>query len=88
MNQELLTQKTEEQFGKLLGVLLLKQDKSAEIDEYMERFALGNSDLVDKIKFTFAQLERKMNGLDFQVTEYSEVELEKLQWLTVRLLGI
>lgn len=83
-----LTERTEEQFGKLLGVLLLKQDKSAEIDEYMERFALGNSDLVDKIKFTFAQLERKMNGLDFQVTEYSEVELEKLQWLTVRLLGI
>lgn len=83
-----LTERTEEQFGKLLGVLLLKQDKSAEIDEYMERFALGNSNLVDKIKFTFAQLERKMNGLDFQVTEYSEVELEKLQWLTVRLLGI
>ena len=83
-----LTERTEEQFGKLLGVLLLKQDKSAEIDEYMERFALGNSDLADKIKFTFAQLERKMNGLDFQVTEYSEVELEKLQWLTVRLLGI
>ena len=83
-----LTERTEEQFGKLLGVLLLKQDKSAEIDEYMERFALGDSNLVDKIKFTFAQLERKMNGLDFQVTEYSEVELEKLQWLTVRLSGI
>lgn len=83
-----LTERTEEQFGKLLGVLLLKQDKSAEIDEYMERFALGNNDLVNKIKFTFAQLERKMNGLDFQVTEYSEVELQKMEWLTIRLLGI
>lgn len=83
-----LTERTEEQFGKLLGVLLLKQDKSAEIDEYMERFALGNNDLVDKIKFTFSQLERKMNGLDFQVTEYSEVELQKMEWLTIRLLGI